>query len=289
MLVLFFLLLILIVLIVVIVVIVASNTDNPCDDDVLDILKQKTIKERFKTIPRNIYLTTHLPLEIVPDLLGNKAEGYNIHVYNDKTAREFIEEHWGERVLKHFDRLVRGAHKMDLWRYCILYMKGGVYLDIKTIPLVDLESIFNAQDTWYTCNSFVKGFFQGIIATPKANNILLDCIHGITRTKNLKLRIWYLTFTLQLKKKSRQVYNGSLSSAGVYTTTDTKYVQNLVLFKEKNMIFRKEKADRYGCRSYIFDHNGRELFKTRHSMYPWKSLPVNESSILNKKNVKFIQ
>ena len=31
--------------------------------------------------------------------------------------------------------MVPGAYKADLWRYCILYIYGGIYIDIKLEPI----------------------------------------------------------------------------------------------------------------------------------------------------------
>ena len=244
--------------------------------------------QTYTTIPKNIYMTTHIPLEYVPDLIGDKAKDYKIFVYNDKSARDYLKEYWGTYILQHFDRLKKGAHRMDLWRYCILYTHGGVYFDIKTSPLVDINKIFSSTNTWYTCISFVKGFYQGIIATPKANNILLDCIRHITRTNNKTLKLKYHAFTLHMKNICKPIYNSNLDSAGFYLSKYNKNLYDLVLFQEKNFKHLNEPRDHRGHNSYILDRNGNKLFKTRDSDYPWKSLPINKISILEKKNVSFV-
>ena len=53
------------------------------------------------------------------------------HLYDEKESREFIKNNFDNDVLEAYDRLSPSSYKSDLWRYCILYKKGGIYLDIK--------------------------------------------------------------------------------------------------------------------------------------------------------------
>jgi mannosyltransferase OCH1-like enzyme len=53
------------------------------------------------------------------------------HLFDDDDCRNFIKDNFPEDVLYAYDTLIPGAYKADLWCYCILYKKGGIYLDIK--------------------------------------------------------------------------------------------------------------------------------------------------------------
>lgn len=61
--------------------------------------------------------------------------------YDDTDCINFINENFEEKVGKSFLRLIPGAFKADLFRYCVLYIKGGVYADIDTEPLEPLKKI----------------------------------------------------------------------------------------------------------------------------------------------------
>ena len=50
-------------------------------------------------------------------------------------CRDFIAKHFSEEVVYTFDKLKPGAYKADLWRYCVMYITGGIYLDIKMCPV----------------------------------------------------------------------------------------------------------------------------------------------------------
>jgi len=53
------------------------------------------------------------------------------YLFNDADCRAFIAQEFPDDVLYAYDRLIPTAFKADLWRYCVLYKYGGVYLDIK--------------------------------------------------------------------------------------------------------------------------------------------------------------
>jgi len=108
-------------------------------------------------VPRIVWRTTHLAPKQVPNLLSGYTEGFAVMPpWNDTHCEAFLHEHFGRRVAASFRRFKHGAHKADLWRYAVLYMYGGVYLDIKVVARRPLAEIFNysasaAHDryTWY--------------------------------------------------------------------------------------------------------------------------------------------
>ena len=53
------------------------------------------------------------------------------YLFNDDACREFLAMTFPTDVVYAYDLLIPTAFKADLWRYCILYMFGGVYMDIK--------------------------------------------------------------------------------------------------------------------------------------------------------------
>ena len=66
------------------------------------------------------------------NLLMNRVGVDCIHyLFNDDECRAFIAREYPSDVLDAYDNLIPTAFKADLWRYCVLYMYGGVYLDIK--------------------------------------------------------------------------------------------------------------------------------------------------------------
>jgi len=65
------------------------------------------------------------------ELLKSQHPRFTHHLYDDNDCREFIKTHFKPDVLWAYDSLVPGAYKADLWRLCILFINGGIYVDIK--------------------------------------------------------------------------------------------------------------------------------------------------------------
>lgn len=92
------------------------------------------------TIPKDIYVTWYtkkLPPKMKENVeyIKKTNPDFTVHVYDDADCRGFIKNHFDKDVLEAYDALLPGAYKADLWRYCVLYKKGGVYMDIKLRPV----------------------------------------------------------------------------------------------------------------------------------------------------------
>jgi len=118
-------------------------------------------------------------------ILNNNPE-FDYYLYDDNECREFIKENFNKEVLDAFDSLIPGAYKADLWRYCILYKNGGVYMDIKLKPLIKLKTLINNNNFYYVndnpsnklCNNN-KGIYNAFIISYPNNIIFKECINSI--------------------------------------------------------------------------------------------------------------
>jgi mannosyltransferase OCH1-like enzyme len=88
------------------------------------------------TIPLHIYQTWHT--KELPPKMKDRVESlkttnpeFEHHLFDDNDCREYIKENFNVSVLNAYDKLIPGAYKADLWRCCILYKRGGIYMDIK--------------------------------------------------------------------------------------------------------------------------------------------------------------
>jgi len=111
---------------------------------------------------------------------------FKINIYDNKDCRIMIEKYFSASVLEAFDRLIPNAFKADLWRLCVCYLFGGIYMDIKfgcindfkMINLTNKENFVLERKSykWYM-NSF--GIWNGLIITKPRNNFLIKCINKI--------------------------------------------------------------------------------------------------------------
>ena len=134
-------------------------------------------------IPLTIYQTwsTHnVPPEMYKVIMKNlKANPcFDYYLYDDEDCYDFIKNNFSLEVLTAFESLVPGAYKADLWRYCMLYKKGGVYLDVRFQIIENLKSVIEKYNECYVQDADIgvvdnganrtisAGVYQAILITP---------------------------------------------------------------------------------------------------------------------------
>jgi mannosyltransferase OCH1-like enzyme len=60
-------------------------------------------------------------------------------------AASFIASNFPSEVKEAYDALIPGAFKADFFRYCILFIHGGVYADIDILCTCDLDSAIDSD------------------------------------------------------------------------------------------------------------------------------------------------
>jgi mannosyltransferase OCH1-like enzyme len=146
-------------------------------------------------IPLNIFQTWHT--KNLPPFMAKNIENlqkinpeFKYQLFDDKDCLDFIKMNYSKDVLDAFILLKPGAYKADLWRYCILYKYGGIYLDIKfesvndfkLITLLEKKKVFFVQDNIH------NGIYNAFMICQPNNDILLRCISTVI--KNVKNRFY---------------------------------------------------------------------------------------------------
>lgn len=122
---------------------------------------------------------------------------FKIRYYSDKGSREFIKNNFDDRILTTYDKLIPGAYKADLFRYCVLYVNGGIYSDLTQrfmIPFnefidLDKDKLFLVKDIeHYKVNGdgLSKGIQISFIASIPGNDIFLKAIERVVKNVNDK-------------------------------------------------------------------------------------------------------
>lgn len=143
-------------------------------------------------------------VSLIPDFVEKNIKKlnptYNYKFLNFTEGKEIINDHFEgplkERILYCIDKYPRYCHKSDLLRYCLLYIYGGVYLDVDLKPMVSFDKMIHNDVDFFT--SFGRGgkptiingtliypiTSNGILKSKKKNPILLDLInYAITNEK----------------------------------------------------------------------------------------------------------
>jgi hypothetical protein len=147
-------------------------------------------------IPMNVFQAWHsknLPTKMNETIksLRTQNQDFKFYLYDNNNCRNFIISNFSNEVLNAYDRLIPHAYKSDLWRYCILYKNGGIYLDVKyncvdgfkLNELIHSEHFASDRPEHFMNRN---GIYQAIIVTKPGNNVLLECINKIVENVNNK-------------------------------------------------------------------------------------------------------
>jgi len=144
-------------------------------------------------IPPNLFQTWHT--KNLPPLMSNAVSNlrknnprFNYQLYDDNDCREFIKNNFAENILNAYDRLIPGAYKADLWRYCVLFIKGGIYLDIKYTPINNFKFINLTETEHWVLDADKNGIYNALIVCKPNNPILLGAINKIV--ENVKNKFY---------------------------------------------------------------------------------------------------
>ena len=107
-----------------------------------------------QVVPFNVWqtwTTVHLPPRIAHTVRRFRKLNpeYSHHLYTDLDCSNFIREYYGgSDVEKAYFRInpAYGAARADFWRYCVLNVHGGVYLDIDATCEVPLKTLIKSYD-----------------------------------------------------------------------------------------------------------------------------------------------
>jgi hypothetical protein len=61
--------------------------------------------------------------------------------YDDDAIENFLSEYFPPEVREAYDALDPGAYKADLFRYCVLLIRGGVYADVDVLLTADINKL----------------------------------------------------------------------------------------------------------------------------------------------------
>ena len=143
-------------------------------------------------IPLVCYTTWHTN-ELPPKMQSNfdslceNNPEIQFELFDEEKCRNFIEDNYDKDVLDAYDKLVPSSYKSDLWRYCVLFRLGGIYIDIKyntangfkLIELCGKEHFVLDRDNYWEENQ--TGVYTALIVTKPRNKILRTCIQTITQ------------------------------------------------------------------------------------------------------------
>lgn len=255
------------------------DNSNPSINDLYSLLHpyhHLPKLNNYDIIPNNlfqIYMFYKNPVpQYVFDAINKYANNYNYYLFNDKDATKFLSYYFNNKIVRRFNDLRLGAHKADLLRYCLLYVYGGIYIDIKTILTMPLDEIFIDKKLFYTCIAdFHTVIYNGLIASKSRNILFLKLIMYIVDMPlyiaNEPTSLLYLKFCKDLYVKIQS----DTVNKKIHPGLNIGFTQNYYLFQEESTFELNDqctKFDRYGGCNVIKDGN-KKIFDGRDPKFPW--------------------
>ena len=242
------------------------------------------------TIPKIIYQTwktKSLPLNVqkIRDKISVINPDYKLILFDDDDMENFIKKNFDIRIYNLYKNLNVGAAKADFWRYCILYINGGVYLDIDSDILRPLDELIEENDKCIITREGNLGFFNNwIMIFEKNHPILLEtivqCCYNIeNKTTN---DICHLTgphgpFTNSINKIMIPFYNKNITN--LYYEED-QVLNSIFNISNKEIDSELEKSR---CRFYKIDMGTFAIWKHNYTedLYKEHVYWRNEKKIFN--------
>jgi mannosyltransferase OCH1-like enzyme len=101
-------------------------------------------------VPKIIYRTHVIPEKIKPyqKVLDHTKEivpNYKTKIFFDKDIEKYIKNNYSQRIFNAYKSISPdyGPACADLFRYLLIYKEGGIYLDIKSAPIKNLDNIID--------------------------------------------------------------------------------------------------------------------------------------------------
>ena len=135
-------------------------------------------------IPKSIYMT-HESFDRISSKKKTikcvnswkKYPNYEFIFHDNKMREQFIKQHFDESVLNAYNKFPMGVMKADLWRYCVIYINGGIYADSDAECLCNPSEFMDNEALIVMAPENGNNFFcQWTFAAPAKSPILKEII-----------------------------------------------------------------------------------------------------------------
>jgi len=234
-----------------------------------------------RPIPNIVYQTwvnESLPWRMLKgvQIFRENNKDFSFILYNHNERDNYMLESWGSRkIYQIYKNSVFHSSKADIWRYCILYEKGGYYFDIKSsceIPISKLKVSRGASISYEPHSTFIPPSLE-IFKNNKniGLNVILNWAFGFKKNHPLlKIQIeniekyseFFKGKTFENPKASILAFTGP----GMLTKSYRDYLK---IYKKKII-------------ANGIDFNGRGIYEIPGSQYRYKQ-SINYSKVKNSK------
>jgi len=149
-------------------------------------IKRKETKYSRTKIPRTLvqtFKTNYVGTEVIKctKRMLNKNKTFNYMFVDDSLGIQTIKENFEPTVLDAFLKLKAGAAKGDFIRYCVMYIYGGIYVDMDSEIITNLERYLNYEFVilYDGAPNILQWFFMTVPKHPLFKMIIDEMVNRI--------------------------------------------------------------------------------------------------------------
>ena len=140
-------------------------------------IKEITVKTN---IPKTILQCSKDKVQnYVIGLIAEKCLGWNYIHFTDEDIIDYFKENPLEEfplITEQFNKIKKGAHKSDLFRYYYLYINGGFHIDSDAKIQANIETIVKTYDFVSVYSAHQGTLFQGILGCIPKHPIIYEAL-----------------------------------------------------------------------------------------------------------------
>ncbi len=151
---------------------------------------------RIMPIPLKIFQTWHT--KDLPPHMNEISKSFAISnpefeyfMFDENDCRNYIKMYYGDQVLEAYDTLIPRSYKSDLWRFCVLFREGGIYIDIKFRCYNGVKLINMTDREYFVRDHNPSNAYTGFIVCGPGCKALENCIKRIV--ENVRNRYYGLS------------------------------------------------------------------------------------------------
>lgn len=156
-------------------------------------LHKKTLPSRYSQRVPFLIMATHEIMGCQANLqaLIRLNPEYHVYFFDQAARRIWLHEYFPAEVLQAYDEIIPGAYQADLFRYCFLFKKGGIYLDINKKLIAPLRTfihpratmglVLNSNHTDKESPKIVNGFLYIIQGHSLMKRMIDQCVQNIQK------------------------------------------------------------------------------------------------------------
>ena len=218
---------------------------------------------------------THTASKTIPSIVMNKnnlhlPDNIKYKLFSLEDMISYLRNNWGNKYVNLFNCYEKIAHKTDLWRYCILYDTGGIYMDADCVLLNNINFLISDYNMVFVTNDRgTKDIFNGFLLSPPKNPIFKEIIDFMMEIGNDFNNDYYFNC-----KKLYNIVNRYLN----IDLDKNEYFQNIKNIDYKILLLKDKRINKININNdkwievnrYCAHFNEKQIFIETNNFYPYK-------------------